>query len=233
MKQLDLFSGFGGFALAAYLVWLQDYELAAFCEKDPTAQKALSYEWPHVPIIKDIYDLDGKEFSDINLLTAGWPCQPFSTAGLRRGEKDDRYLWPEVLRVLKETSSTWFVGENVPQIITDNGGVEINRVLSDLEGIGYRTIPPFILPACSVNAPHLRKRVWIVAYSTFSRRNGLPVTSINKKGTRTVRATDSESITNSSNTAHRSVQRSIDYRTNTTISNQLLPAFFGEHQRRL
>lgn len=169
MKHLDLFSGIGGFALAASWVWGQDHELVAFCEQNDFCQRVLSKNWPGIPIHTDIKKFrqqtrismhKGYDYGPIDLVSGGFPCQPYSTAGLQRGEEDDRALWPEMLRVIKETRPRWFVGENVTGFV--NMGLE--GALSDLEGEGYETLPPFIIPACAVQACHRRDRVWIVAH---------------------------------------------------------------------
>ncbi len=95
----------------------------------------------------------------IDLLTGGFPCQPFSVAGKRKGKKDDRYLWPEMLRIIREMEPTWIIGENVRGIVN----MALDEVLADLESAGYSTTA-FVIPACAVNAPHRRDRVWIVAH---------------------------------------------------------------------
>ena len=157
MKHIDLFSGIGGFALAASWVW-PDHEIVTFCEKDKYCQKILKKHWPDAPICEDIYELKGQR---CDLITGGFPCQPFSTAGKQRGTDDDRYLWPEMLRIIREAKPTWVVGENVPGII----GMALDQVLIDLEMEGY-ACQCFIIPACGVDAPHRRDRAWIVAHAT-------------------------------------------------------------------
>ena len=164
MRHLDLFSGIGGFALAASWVW-PEHEVVAFCEQDQFCQKVLSKHWPDVPVNTDIHTLRGDEFGSIDLVSGGFPCQPYSVAGKRRGAEDDRALWPEMLRIIKEAKPTWVLGENVAGIIK----MELDKVLSDLESIGYET-RAFVIPACAVNAPHRRDRVWVVAYSDATRQ---------------------------------------------------------------
>lgn len=154
MKHIDLFSGIGGFALAAEWAGI---ETIVFCEIDEFCQKVLKKHWPNVPIISDIRDFDGGKY-DADIITGGFPCQPFSVAGKRRSKEDDRYLWPEMLRVIKDINPRWVIGENVAGIIS----LALDEVLSDLEGAGYET-QAFIIPACSLNAPHRRDRVWIIA----------------------------------------------------------------------
>jgi DNA (cytosine-5)-methyltransferase 1 len=159
---LDLFSGIGGFALAAE--WA-GFETVAFCEIDPYCQKVLRKHWPHVPIHDDIRTLAGESVGSVDLLTGGFPCQPFSVAGKRRGTADDRNLWPEMARVVAECRPRWVLGENTPGFI----GMALDDCLADLEGIGYEAWP-VVVPACGVGAWHRRERVWIVAHAGSERR---------------------------------------------------------------
>ena len=158
MKHLDLFSGIGGFALAADWVWGAEHEIVSFCEIESFCQKVLKKHWPDVPIHDDIKTLKGDKYGTIDLITGGFPCQSFSVAGKRRGKNDDRYLWPEMFRIIQEARPRWVIGENVTGIIN----MALDEVLSDLESEGYEA-QTFIIPACSQNAPHRRDRVWIVA----------------------------------------------------------------------
>src|SRR5690554_2104659 len=102
--------------------------------------------------------------SDLDIVCGGFPCQPYSLAGKRKGKDDDRHLWPEMLRVIREVQPTWVIGENVPGLVNWSEGVVFEEVQSDLEVEGYE-VQSFVLPAASVGAPHRRDRVWIVAYS--------------------------------------------------------------------
>ena len=158
MNHLDLFSGIGGFSLAARWAYGDEHKPIAFCEIDKYCGKVLKKHWPDVPIFEDIRSLDGRQFRDVDLVSGGFPCQPFSVAGKRAGKEDDRFLWPEMVRVISETRPRWIIGENVPGIIS----LELDKVLFDLEAEGY-TCQPIIIPACAVNAPHRRDRVWIIA----------------------------------------------------------------------
>lgn len=159
MTHLDLFSGIGGFALAASRVW-NNHAVTAFCERDRYCQKILLKHWPGSTIHDDITTLDGTQYRGaVDLLTGGFPCQPFSTAGKRRGAEDDRALWPEMCRIIRECRPRWVVGENVPGLIR----MELDTVLSDLEGEGY-TCWTLVLPAVATDAQHRRDRVWIVAH---------------------------------------------------------------------
>ena len=174
MKHLDLFSGIGGFALACELAGL-DME-HVFCEIDPFCQKVLKKNFPNSKIYGDIKTLASNDIGRVDLLTGGFPCQPFSVAGKQRAQEDDRYLWPEMLRVIRETRPTWIIGENVAGIIN----LALEQVCLDLENEGYE-VQPFIIPACAVNAPHRRDRVWIVAnarceYGEQGRGKGLELT---------------------------------------------------------
>ncbi len=168
MRHLDLFSGIGGFALSASRVW-EDHEVVSFCDIEPFAQKVLKKHWPDVPCHDDIKTMKGSDYANIDLLTGGVPCQPFSSAGQRRGTEDDRHLWPEMLRIIREAKPMWIVGENVLGLVNWNEGLVFEQVFFDLEGAGYR-VQPFILPACGVNAPHRRDRIWFIANTTKERR---------------------------------------------------------------
>jgi len=204
VTHLDLFSGIGGFAIAAQNC---GYTTIGFCEKEPYAQQILKERFGAVladaaseqdngergdckcgrdavgrnqqaawcrngqadnncagrrnPILHDnIFTLDGSDYAGVDLLTGGFPCQPFSVAGKRKGAADDRALWPEMLRVIQEARPAWIIGENVSGLIT----MELDSVLSDLEASGYE-VECFHLGACSVDARHRRMRVWIVAHA--------------------------------------------------------------------
>lgn len=158
MKLLDLFSGIGGFSLAAESLGI---ETVAFCEKDKFCQKVLKKNFPSVPVFPDICKLKRSDIDDsIDIITGGFPCQPFSIAGQKKGTEDDRDLWPQMLRIIKEFKPTWVVGENVANFIS----MAFKRTKTDLESEGYE-VQPFIIPACGVGAPHRRDRVWILGYS--------------------------------------------------------------------
>ena len=157
MKHLDLFSGIGGFALAARWAGI---ETVQFVEIEPFAQKVLNKNFPNIPIHDDIKTFKADEFSGIGIITGGYPCQPFSQAGQRRGEKDDRHLWPEMFRVIREARPDWVLAENVAGHVS----MGLDDVLDDLEGEGYIT-QSLIIPACAKDAKHRRDRVWIVANS--------------------------------------------------------------------
>ena len=162
MKVLDLFSGIGGFSMGLEAAGMQT---AAFCEFDDKARQVLRKNWPTTPIFEDVRTLnkdllDEQGVNDIRLICGGYPCQPFSLAGERRGAEDDRHLWPEMFRLVQELRPTWVFGENVAGHIT----MGLDQVLADLEREGY-SARPFVIPACAVDAPHRRDRVWTVAHS--------------------------------------------------------------------
>lgn len=168
MFVLDLFSGIGGFSIGLESAGM---ETVAFCERDAFCQKVLAQHWPHVPIHSDIKELSGYEYrGTVQLVCGGFPCQPFSVAGKQRGAEDDRALWPEMLRVIREVAPRWVIGENVSGIIP----MELDNVLSDLEREGY-TCWTFVLPACAVDARHRRDRVWVVAHSNSNSQSDVPI----------------------------------------------------------
>lgn len=162
---LDLFSGIGGFSLAVNKVWPGAEHI--FCEIGTFPRKILRKHWPGAKIYEDIRDLNGKEIGTIDILSAGVPCQPASIAGKRRGTKDDRWLWPESLRILRETKPTWAIFENPYGILTLEKGLVFEGLLLEMEGEGY-AVQSYIIPACAVGAPHKRDRVWIVAHASNS-----------------------------------------------------------------
>jgi DNA (cytosine-5)-methyltransferase 1 len=163
MKHLGLFEGIGGFSLAAR--WM-GWETLAWCEWNEFGQKVLRHHFPEAEGFGDITKTDFKRYANrIDIVTGGFPCQPYSTAGKRLGKADDRHLWPEMLRAIREIAPTYVVGENVRGIVSWNGGMVFDEVQTDLENEGYEVIP-FILPACAVGAPHRRDRVWFIAKNT-------------------------------------------------------------------
>uniref|UniRef100_A0A6M3KML2 Putative methyltransferase n=1 Tax=viral metagenome TaxID=1070528 RepID=A0A6M3KML2_9ZZZZ len=178
-RHLDLFSGIGGFAYAAQQVWDDDYECVGFVEIDPFCQAVLKLRFPGVPIHDDIKTFGGEqgepigEESRIDLLTGGFPCQPFSAAGLRRGKADNRWLWKDMLRVIQEVRPSWIIAENVYGLLTMQGGLVFDEIISDMENEGYE-VQPFIIPACAKNAPHRRDRVWIIGNATETRLQKSP-----------------------------------------------------------
>lgn len=161
MTHASLFSGIGGFDLAAeWAGWTNAFN----CEIDPFCRRILKYHFPNAEQYADIRTTDFTIWRGrIDVLTGGFPCQPFSLAGKRKGTEDERYLWPEMLRVVRTVRPRWIVGENVFGIVNWSEGVVFEQVCSDLEAAGY-AVQPFIIPACGVGAPHRRDRCWFVAH---------------------------------------------------------------------
>ena len=139
-------------------------QTVAFCEIDPYCRQVLAKHWPDVPIYEDVKTLETDRLGRIDLVCGGYPCQPFSNAGNRRGAQDDRHLWPEMHRIVDELRPAWVFGENVAGHVT----LGLDDVLSDLEASGY-TARAFVVPACAVDAPHRRDRVWVVAHCDSGR----------------------------------------------------------------
>jgi DNA (cytosine-5)-methyltransferase 1 len=161
MTHLGLFEGIGGFSLAAR--WM-GWDTIAWCEINPFGQQVLKHHFPNATGHSNIIDTDFSIYRGrVDILTGGFPCQPFSTAGKRLGTEDERHLWPEMLRAIREVQPRYIVGENVGGILSWDGGMVFEQVHVDLEAEGYE-IQAFVLPACAVNAPHRRDRVWFVAH---------------------------------------------------------------------
>jgi DNA (cytosine-5)-methyltransferase 1 len=171
----SLFSGIGGFDLAAERAGIKNIfqvEVDEFC------QQVLSKNFPDTEKYKDIYEFDAKKYRGrIDIISGGFPCQPFSQAGKRKGREDERILFPEMLRVIREIEPTWVLAENVYGILTIHNGEYFEEVCSQMEGIGYEVLP-IIIPASSINAPHRRYRVWIIAHAR--RRDGKGETNENQ-----------------------------------------------------
>ncbi len=162
LRVLDLCSGIGGIALGFERTG--GFETTAFCEIEDFPRRVLKKHWPDVPCFKDIRELGRGDIDEtIDVIAGGYPCQPFSVAGNRLGEKDDRHLWPEFSRLLDEFRPPWFLGENVFGHVS----MGLDTVLSDLEAKGYTT-RAFIIPACAVDAKHRRDRVWILGHSEYN-----------------------------------------------------------------
>jgi DNA (cytosine-5)-methyltransferase 1 len=165
----SLFSGIGGFDLAAeWMGWDNKFH----CEWNEFGQKVLHHYWPNAESFTDITKTDFTKYANkIDILTGGFPCQPYSSAGKRKGKEDERHLWPEMLRAIREISPRFVVGENVRGLTNWNAGMVFEEVCAELESYGYQ-VAPVIIPACAVNAPHKRERIWFVAYSESVRRDG-------------------------------------------------------------
>lgn len=188
MKSLDLFAGIGGISLAAEWAGI---ETVAFCEREPFPKKVLAKRFPGRPIYDDVFDLTGEVLErdgihGIDLVAGGFPCQPFSNAGKRGGTADDRYLWPQMCRIIDEVRPTWVFAENVDGLVSmaqsdselimedetticEEAEMVIETIRKDLEVIGYRSVP-VVVPASAVGAMHRRYRIFIVGYSQRSGR---------------------------------------------------------------
>jgi len=167
LKILDLFSGLGGFSLG--LERTGNFETIAFCDNDKYSNLVLQKHWKGAKIYNDVKEItkeklesDGIQFPDI--ITGGFPCQPFSVAGKQKGTSDDRHLWPEMFRIIKEFKPRWVIGENVKGLVNLQDGMVFETVCTDLEGEGYE-VRAFNIPAAGVGAPHRRERIWIVAHA--------------------------------------------------------------------
>jgi len=161
LKVLDLFSGIGGFSLG--LESTGHFETVAFCEKDQFCQKVLKKHWSNIPIIDDVRRINGKEIK-ADVVVGGFPCQSISIAGKQKGKDDDRYLFPEMLRVIKEVKPRWIIGENVQNLINISNGTILKDIVKGLENENFE-VQCFSISASSQGAWHKRERVWIVANS--------------------------------------------------------------------
>ena len=179
MTHIDLFTGFGGWPLAAHTVWREKYLPLAFCELDESARRELRRCWPSVCIHQDVLRLNGKKYRGVDILTGSPPCQPFSRAGRRLGRADDRALWSEMFRVIKEARPDWICYENVDRVVP----VEINNVIDDLESEGFEA-QPFIVPAAAVGANHIRYRCWIVAHANGASKQVATCTPLKNQAAR-------------------------------------------------
>jgi DNA (cytosine-5)-methyltransferase 1 len=169
LKLLDLFSGIGGFSLG--LESTGYFQTIAFVEKDKFCRQVLQKNFNNIPIEEDIRNVRGSNYA-ADVITGGFPCQPFSVAGKRKGTADDRYLWDETIRVVAECKPRWFIGENVEGLININNGMVLRQVQTDLEEQGFQ-VQCIVIPASGIGAWHQRKRIWIIAYNlSYSNNNG-------------------------------------------------------------
>ena len=203
MKLLDLFSGIGGFS---YGLEKLGFKTTAFCEMDKYCKLVLQKHWKGVKIYNDVKEItkerlesDGIESPDI--ITGGFPCQPFSVAGKQKGTSDNRHLWPEMFRIIQEFKPRWVIGENVPGIINIQDGVVFETVCTDLESEGYE-VQTFNIPASAVGAPHQRKRIWIVANS---RRTLRQRSSIREENENEIRKENADMFKRSSSSSESNV----------------------------
>lgn len=167
LKHLGLFEGIGGFSLAAR--WA-GWETVAWCEINPFCQQVLKKHFPDAVGYGDIKETDFKKYAgSVDIITGGFPCQPYSQAGKRLGKEDERHRWPEMLRAIREVQPRWIVGENVLGLVNWSGGMVFLEVQADLEAAGYE-VQAYVLPACAKDAPHRRDRIWIVAQANAARQ---------------------------------------------------------------
>lgn len=168
MTHGSLFSGIGGFELAAR--WC-GFTNVFSCEIEPFNRRVLHHHFPESELHNDIKEMDATHYHGrVDIISGGFPCQPYSTAGKRLGKEDDRHLWPFMLDIIREIAPTYVVGENVRGLVNWSGGMVFEEVCADLEAEGYE-VQPFILPAAGVGAPHRRDRVWFVAYADHRQRD--------------------------------------------------------------
>ena len=168
LRHVDLCSGIGGFSLG--FSWAELSKTIMFCDTEKWCRQILNQNFPNIPIATDVKELANdpeRLVPDHDILTAGYPCQPFSVAGLRKGEKDDRHIWPDIFRIVTFKRPSWCVFENVYGHVA----LGLDKVLSDMESQGYAT-RTFIVPACSKNAPHRRDRLWIVCKNVEDSNSG-------------------------------------------------------------
>ena len=166
LTHASLFSGIGGFDLAAQ--WA-GWENLFHCEWNPFGQKVLKHHFPNSISYNDITKTDFTiHRGQVDILSGGFPCQPYSSAGKQLGKEDERHLWPEMLRTIREVKPRWVVGENVRGLVSWNDGLVFHEVQSDLEAEGYE-VQSFLIPASSIGARHQRQRIWFIAYSKCSR----------------------------------------------------------------
>jgi len=176
---LDLFSGIGGFSLG--LESTGPFRTVAFCEQDKFCQAVLRKHWPNVPIFDDVRTIDTDGLGTIDLICGGFPCQPWSQAGQQRGAEDDRDLWPAMAALIEKLQPQWVIGENVRGFVNEPMGLQ--RSLFDLARIGFQAVP-FVIPACAVDAPHRRDRVWILAHRTGPRLSNRRSSQVHRPSTK-------------------------------------------------
>jgi len=219
LQHLDLFSGIGGFSLGLETAGLVD--TVGFCDIDKYCHKVLNKHWPHVPIFSDIKELNHETLkangiNNIDIITGGYPCQPFSIAGLKKGEEDPRHLWPEYFRLVKELRPTWVIGENVSGHIKQG----LDTVLENLESEGYST-RTFSISASGVGANHKRERVWVLAHSRCSLREGTEfertdANEIKEGDANQFERSSSTSKSNVANACSKGLERSINEKLSTS-----------------
>jgi DNA (cytosine-5)-methyltransferase 1 len=207
MKHGSLFSGIGGFDLAAH--WM-GWENAFHCEWMEFPRKVLDYYFPEADSHVDICKTDFRKYEGkVDIITGGFPCQPFSMAGKRKGTEDERYLWDEMLRTICEVKPKYVIAENVFGLTNIEGGLVFEKVWSDLENQGYE-VQPFVIPSASKNAPHRRDRIWIIAYRSglrFDTRRSEQSLSGNRTNGNEGIATDTTNFRRKNALANRKLER--------------------------
>lgn len=197
MTHGSLFSGIGGFDLAAeWMGWTNVFN----CEWEEFPRQILKHHFPNAKQYGDVRDLQATEYSGhLDILTGGFPCQPYSVAGERKGNEDERHLWPEMLRVIRECKPTWVVGENVLGLVNWSDGLVFEEVCSDLESEGFE-VQPIVLPAAGVaSCPHRRDRVWFIAYSNDNRKSRRPQRDETEGGGEGIQERDEVQLADESN----------------------------------
>ena len=202
LKVLDLFSGIGGFSLG--LESLGQFETIAFCEKDKFCQKVLQKNFPNITIEGEIRDVKGEKYK-ADVVCGGFPCQPFSVAGKRKGTDDDRYLWDETIRVVRECKPKYFIGENVEGIINIQEGMVLRQVQTDLEKEGFE-VQCLIIPASGIGAWHQRKRVWIIGCNVSNSNTRFSIGKNKEVQTRWNTTTDGGENVSNSNSQRTQIQ---------------------------
>jgi DNA (cytosine-5)-methyltransferase 1 len=207
LKHLDLFSGIGGFSLG--LEATGGFETKAFCDIEKYPRQVLQKHWPHVKQYEDIKELNYERLKadgidSIDIITGGYPCQPFSIAGRQKGEQDPRHLWPEYFRLVKELRPTWVIGENVSGHIK----LGLDTVIEDLESEDY-AVRPFSISASSIGANHQRERIWILAHS---RRSQWPRAELRGENENETREENANQFERSSSTSEVDVANTNDER---------------------
>ena len=191
LRHVDLCSGIGGFSLG--FSWAELSKTIMFCDTEEWCRKILAKNFPNVPIAKDVKELANdpeRNVPDHDILSCGYPCQPFSVAGLRKGEEDDRHIWPSIFRIITQKRPSWVVCENVYGHVA----LGLDKVLFDLESQGYAT-RTFIVPACAKNAPHRRDRLWIIARNVGDTEyNGSSSTEIGRSNEKNARGSQKGEI---------------------------------------
>ena len=202
LQLLDLFSGIGGFSLGLESTGF--FKTIAFVEKDKFCRQVLQKNFNNIPIEEDIRNVKGERYK-ADIITGGFPCQPFSVAGKRKGTDDDRYLWDETIRIIRECKPRWFIGENVEGIINIQEGVVLRQVCDDLEKEGFE-VQCVVIPASGIGAWHQRKRVWILAYSEHNgshRSKGNETIESSNEQEKRLSVRDDQDVPNSDSIRHR------------------------------